>query len=104
MSKVKGEESRYLMNPCFSSMTAVVCYEHNRDALRNRLIVWLKFQGEFVDESDGDHDIFKKYFDAMDEDKNAKLSRKEFSQLIKSNESVGQVSIRSKNHCDTPLF
>lgn len=69
----------------------VVCYEHNRDDLRNRLILWLKFQGEVVDESDGDHDIFKKYFDAMDEDKNAKLSRKEFAQLIKSNDTVAQM-------------
>ncbi|KAK3739961.1 hypothetical protein QZH41_012804, partial [Actinostola sp. cb2023] len=35
--------------------------------------------------------VFKKFFEGMDTDRNGKLNRKEFIQLIKSNETVAKM-------------
>ena len=72
-------------------MKLVVCYEHDRDELRDHLIKWLQNQCESMDEIKCYRKLLRAYFNLVDKNNDGKLDSTEFTEFIKTNDSIGEV-------------
>lgn len=70
---------------------SVVCYEHNRDEIRSRLIGWLKNHDKSLEGVEGYRNLLKSYFDLVDENNDGKLDATEFREFIQANQSTDEV-------------
>lgn len=70
----------------------VVCYEHDRDEIRSRLIGWLKNQENLLEGVEGYRNLLKSYFDLMDENNDGKLDATEFREFVQANQSAEEAS------------
>jgi len=64
----------------------VVCYKHDRDEIRSRLIGWLQNQDTSLKGVEGYKNLLKSYFDLVDENKNGKLDATEFREFVVANQ------------------
>ena len=69
----------------------MVCYEHDRDEIRSRLIGWLKNQENLLEGVEGYRNLLKSYFDLMDENSDGKLDATEFREFVQANQSAEEV-------------
>ena len=69
----------------------VVCYEHNRDEIRSRLIGWLQNQDTSLKGVEGYKILLKSYFDLVDENKDGKIDATEFREFVAANQSADEV-------------
>lgn len=70
---------------------SVVCYEHDRDDMRDSLIGWLKVQNKSLEGVDSYRKLLQSYFDMVDENSDGKLDTTEFREFIGANQSVAEV-------------
>lgn len=85
---------------------SVVCYEHDRDEIRNHLIGWLKNQNKSPEELDGYRNLLQSYFDMVDENDDGKLDATEFREFVGANQSIAEVewTVRSFSGLIPPLL
>ena len=69
----------------------VVCFEHDRDEIRSRLIGWLQNQDTSLKGVEGYKNLLKFYFDLVDENKDGKLDATEFREFVAANQSADEV-------------
>ena len=69
----------------------VVCYEHDRDEIRSRLIGWLQNQDISLKGVEGYKNLLKSYFDLVDENEDGKLDATEFREFVAANQSTDEV-------------
>ena len=69
----------------------VVCYEHDRDEIRSRLIGWLQNQDMSLKRVEGYKNLLKSYFDLVDENEDGKLDATEFREFVAANQSADEV-------------
>lgn len=70
----------------------VVCYEHDRDEIRSRLIGWLQRQDTSLKGVEGYKNLLKFFFDLVDENKDGKLDATEFREFVAANQSADEVA------------
>ena len=68
-----------------------MCYEHDRDELRGRLIGWLKNQDSLLEGIEGYSNLLQSYFDLMDENNDGRLDTTEFREFVQANQSTDEV-------------
>ena len=68
----------------------VVCYEHDRDEIRSRLIGWLQNQDTSLKGVEGYKNLLKSYFDLVDENKDGKHAT-EFKEFVAAIQSADEV-------------
>ena len=73
----------------------VVCYEHDRDEIRSRLIGWLQNQDISLKGVEGYKNLLKSYFHLVDENEDGKLDTTEFREFVAANQSTDEVLPRS---------
>lgn len=83
----------------FFLLYSVVCYEHDRDEIRSRLIGWLKNQENLLEGVEGYRNLLKSYFDLMDENNDGKLDATEFREFVQANQSTEEVLAVSTIGC-----
>lgn len=69
----------------------VVCYEHDRDEIRSRLIGWLQNQDISLKGVEGYKNLLKSYFHLVDENEDGKLDATEFREFVAANQSTDEV-------------
>ena len=69
----------------------VVCYEHDRDEIRSRLIGWLQNQDISLKGAEGYKNLLKSYFHLVDENEDGKLDATEFREFVAANQSTDEV-------------
>ena len=69
----------------------VVCYEHDRDEIRSRLIGWLQNQDTSLKGVEGYKNLLKSYFHLVDENEDGKLDATEFREFVAANQSTDEV-------------
>ena len=77
----------------FALTLSVACYEQDRDEMRRRLIDWLRVKDESREGMSGFRNLLRKFFDSMDKNKDGGLDSKEFTDLIKTNNSISEVGL-----------
>ena len=70
---------------------SVVCYEHDRDEIRSRLIGWLQNQDISLKGVEGYKNLLKSYFHLVDEKEDGKLDATEFKEFVAANQSTDEV-------------
>lgn len=69
----------------------VVCYEHDRDEIRSRLMGWLQNQDISLKGVEGYKNLLKSYFHLVDENEDGKLDATEFREFVAANQSTDEV-------------
>lgn len=69
----------------------IVCYEHDRNEIRNHLIGWLKNQNKSPEQQDGYRKLLQSYFDMVDENDDGKLDATEFREFVGANQSIAEI-------------
>lgn len=69
----------------------VVCYGHDRDEIRSRLIGWLQNQDISLKGVEGYKNLLKSYFHLVDENEDGKLDATEFREFVAANQSTDEV-------------
>ena len=69
----------------------VVCYEHDRDEIRSRLIGWLQNQDISLKGVEGYKNLLKSYFHLVDVNEDRKLDATEFREFVAANQSTDEV-------------
>ena len=67
----------------------VVCYEHDRDEIRSRLIGWLQNRDISLKRVEGYKNFRKSYL--VDENEDGKLDATEFREFVAANQSTDEV-------------
>ena len=77
----------------FALTLSVACYEQDRDEMRRRLIDWMRVKDESREGMSGFRNLLRTFFDSMDKNKDGGLDSKEFTDLIKTNNSISEVGL-----------
>lgn len=87
----KGQPTQPPLTPKNNQWKPIVCYEHDRDEIRNHLIGWLKNQNKSPELLNGYRNLLQSYFDMMDENDDGKLDATEFREFVSANQSVTEI-------------